>query len=228
MNPVNPLPNTHTASAPDEDQKLAGKLRSATSEIHHQVNSHPFPKSIIEMTVSKEAYTQHLTDLFNIYRQLEQGIWDKAFSNRIGPLLIPEIFRAEQISLDITALGGDRETPLSKAKSYVEHLKSVAENKSHGLIGHAYVNYLGLFFGGRQFSDSVGKQFGDNAVAYYNFDELCQTNTLKSPMAYVRTYRNILSSLPLTSDEEREVLEEANIAFTFWKEMFDELSKLST
>ncbi|MFV0339799.1 MAG: heme oxygenase (biliverdin-producing) [Parachlamydiaceae bacterium] len=221
MNPIYSSPYAHTVSDSSEERKLAGKLRKETAEIHQIANTHPFAQSIINGCVSISGYTQHLIDLFNVFRSLEESIWNNASSNRIGPLLIPEVFRAEKLSQDIAVLEGDREQPLTAAKNYVAHLHTIAQTKPHGLIGHAYTNYLGLFFGGRQFSDSVAQQFGDNAVSYYNFDELCQTNQLKSPMSYVRTFREILSSLPLTDNEEREVLEEANTAFGFWIEMFN-------
>ncbi len=205
------------------EKKLSHRLRDKIDDKHNQVRETKFINNLIARNVSKEIYKLYLIDLYNIYDTMEKALWENASINCVGPLLIPELFRAEKIKMDLEALKADDLSPTMSGKRYVEHLNKIKEESPHLLIAHIYSRYLGDLFGGQTIGPIVGGLFGEVVTSFYNFNELVDQGMARTPQAYVRTFREILNDLPLNPREAEEVIHEAGIAFDLTYACLNEL-----
>lgn len=202
---------------------LTARMKTATSEIHSKVEQSEFMLNLRNGTVSRAAYFQYISDLTHIYRALEERIVNNQDDVRILPLMIPEMFRAQNLKSDAGYLGGEVGEPSPNAKQYIEHLNTI---DLYLLIAHAYTRYLGDLFGGQMLKPAVVNLFGANAANFYDFSHVVQLYNKRSPQAFAMEYKQTLDAIPLNVFEKNQVIEEASKAYAFAGNCLEELKGL--
>lgn len=205
------------------EHPLTARMKMATSEIHSKVEQSEFMLKLRNGTVSRAAYFQYISDLTHIYHALEERIVNNQEDVRILPLMIPEMFRTQNLKSDADYLGGEVGEPSPNAKQYIEHLNTI---DLHLLIAHAYTRYLGDLFGGQMLQPAVVNLFGADAAKFYDFSQVVQLYNKRSPQAFAMEYKQTLDAIPLDVFEKNQVIEEASKAFKFAGNCLEELKGL--
>jgi heme oxygenase (biliverdin-producing, ferredoxin) len=190
---------------------LAAMLRQGTMQAHRDAESHGFVRTILEGTVSREAYARFLTGLESLYGALEEALGRHREDSRVAPLYLPEVFRLDAVREDLTFFGRPAQ-PLASGARYAEHLQALSATAPHRLVAHAYTRYLGDLSGGQALKKSLRRAFqlqGAEGTAFYEFPRLGEGGG----DAFKHRYRALLDALPLSDDERGEVVAEAVRAF---------------
>jgi heme oxygenase len=195
---------------------LQQKMKELSAEQHRTAEACAFLKNLCAShQVSERAYAQYLTDLLPIYRTIEGFLQEHRQVPCLAPLCIPEIFREKKIVEDLKLFekGGVIQSPPSV--DYQNHLMHIGHHKPHLLIPHAYARYLGDLAGGQIIGRHVREIWpGKAAVLYYDFsDWQARYPDIKSPFGMMKIYSALLNSLPLTSEQYREILGEVSSPF---------------
>lgn len=124
---------------------------------------------------------------------------------------------------------------------YIQHLASLAKTSPSLLLAHVYVRILGDLRGGQYIKRQVQKtyQLEDDAVSFYRFGSLDDTNRLKT---WIRAEMNAVVSDPKLKGEQldsvlgkclldsppAELVAEARKAFVFNVAILDSLPSPSS
>ncbi len=202
--------------------ELAGKLKEHTSVVHRQTENSFFMKCFIRGMLEKEEYARFLASLWPVYESLEDSMRRNRTHRIAGKLYFRELERVSNLEEDLQYLMGSRwkELPVPEASTaYAKHLRSIMVDHPHRLVAHAYVRYLGDLSGGQILKKIAAKSLGlqRQGLRFYQFDGIVDADTFKT------SYRARLDSLPVTAQEEADILEEALLSFEMNGRIFQEL-----
>ncbi len=156
-----------------------------------------------------------LRNLAPAYRQLEIGLERHRRTPGVGAFARRELYRSEAIENDLLALAGprwrDALPPCFPAgERYARRVEAAAAGAGAGLIGHAYVRYMGDLSGGqvmkRLLSDSL--ELPPRALSFYEFPEIDDLPAFK------RSFVQALDGAPLSSPDRDAVIATAVEAFS--------------
>ncbi len=205
---------------------LALRLREGTSLNHDAAEQSGFVRCFIKGVLEPNTYIRHLEDFYFVYQAMEECLREHANDPVISKIYFPELFREEAIARDLEFfLGEDWRSKISLSPSgrvYVDHIREISSSKPYLLVAHSYVRYLGDLSGGQILKKIAAKSLGlesGRGIEFYEFPEISNLNEFK------KNYREALDSLPLTEEQEEEVLSEAKYVFDLNKKVFSELEK---
>lgn len=141
---------------------LMSRLREETRPLHHEAESHPFQRALLQGTLPAEAYTAYLEQLLIVHRALDAGLGSLIKGDpRAQSILKTEQFQAAHLREDLHYFSRD-ERAIVAADGAIELLSEVAQARTTGpisLLGMHYVT-LGSTNGGRYLARSVRRAYG--------------------------------------------------------------------
>ena len=185
-----------------------------------------FISCFLKGVVEKSSYRNLLADLYFVYSAMEDQI--ARLVNEGHPIItcidFKELNRRESLEKDLAFYFGEEWKSILKisnsAKVYVDRINYVATEKPELLIGHHYSRYIGDLSGGQLLKKITQKALqlsSDEGLRFYIFDKIDNEKCFKD------NYRSILNSLPINQDMADSIIDEANKAFKYNMDMFNEL-----
>ena len=207
--------------------KLSSALKTGTKESHSMAENTNFVASFLKGVVSKDSYSQLLSNLYYVYDAMEQELNKLREDPLVGPIVMDELHRESSIGLDLRYFYGPcwrREMATKKCPStdtYVHRIREIAKEEPYLLIAHHYTRYLGDLSGGQILKSIAQKALNldQQGLAFYGFKRISDTKEFK------KQYRERLDSLDLSEYQVNALVAEANYAFRLNMYMFDEITK---
>lgn len=204
---------------------LAQQLREGTTKSHSMAENVSFVKSFLGGVVDKKSYRKLVANLFFVYEAIEEQIERNKDHDLVQFIYFPELNRRSSLIKDLMYYYGSdwrkQVSPSLATQSYIARIHEVGKIQPELLIAHAYTRYMGDLSGGQilkkiaqnamQLSDTVGTSF-------YDFDLIDDEQVFK------QSYRQSLDNIPLTDQQVRQIVGEANIAFNLNMRVFQELN----
>ena len=205
---------------------LAIQLKEGTKKSHTMAENTGFISCFLKGVVEKSSYRTLLGDLYFVYSAMEDQIYrlSKEKHPVISNINFQELNRREALEKDLLFYFGKEWKNLlqisSSARMYVERINQVAYDKPELLIGHHYSRYIGDLSGGKILKKITQKAMNlenDEGLRFYIF------NDIEDEKIFKEHYRNILNSLPINQDIANLIVDEANKAFKYNMDIFNEL-----
>ncbi|WP_328474018.1 biliverdin-producing heme oxygenase [Streptomyces sp. NBC_00448] len=201
-------------------------IRTASQDLHTQVNNTEFMSDMLGGRLGVEAYARYTEQLWFVYRALEDGSAALADDPVAGPFLYPELLRVPSLERDLDHLRGpgwrQKAVPVPATAAYTARIAEVAASWPAGYVAHHYTRYLGDLSGGQVVRDTAQKTWGfdhkGDGVRFYVFD------AIPNPAAFKREYRTLLDAMPLDAADQDRVIAESRLAFTFNGSLLAELA----
>lgn len=208
-------------------QDLAQRLREGTKQSHTAAENTAFMKCFLKGIVEREPFRKLLANLYLVYSALETELRQYHQHPAIGPIVFSELDRTANLERDLAFYYGDnwREqiAPLPAGQVYVDRIHEIANTDPVLLIAHAYTRYMGDLSGGQALKNIVRSALNlppDQGTALHEFEQL---PTIEAKRAFKEKYRDALNSLPLDEDSIQRIVDEANRAFHFNRDVVHEL-----
>jgi len=203
---------------------LAKQLREGTTRAHSMAENVSFVKSFLGGVVDKSAYRKLVANLFFIYSAIEEEIEKNKDLEEIKAIYFPELFRKSSLIEDLSYYYSpnwiNEIKPSPSTQTYVQRIHLVGSNQPELLIAHAYTRYIGDLSGGQILKKIAinAMQLEDNiGTSFYNF------NLIHDEKLFKENYRNALNHIPFDKNQIKQIIAEANIAFTLNMKIFQEL-----
>nr|YP_007878249.1 heme oxygenase [Calliarthron tuberculosum]AGA63860.1 heme oxygenase [Calliarthron tuberculosum] len=204
---------------------LAEQLRQGTTKSHSMAENVSFVKSFLGGVVDKNSYRTLVANLYFVYSAIEEEIQKNYLHPSISLIYFPELNRKQSLEKDLYYYyGPDWKLfiqPSLVTQTYVDRIHDIGSHQPELLISHVYTRYMGDLSGG-QILKNIAKNAmhlsGDDGTEFYVFREIANEKDFK------RMYRKSLDSIPITEDQIRLVISEANVAFNLNMKMFQELN----
>ncbi|XP_038675175.1 heme oxygenase 2-like [Scyliorhinus canicula] len=207
---------------------LSEILKEGTKESHDQAENTQFVKEFLKGKIRRELFELGTVALYFTYSALEEEMDKNAEHPGFAPLYFPlELHRKDALAKDLEYFYGEDwqdQIKCSEATTrYVERIHHIGEHEPELLAAHAYTRYMGDLSGGQVLKKVAQRALHlpgtGEGVWFYTFDNI------SNPARFKQLYRSRLNTLE-TSEETRErIVEEANRAFRFNMEVFEELDK---
>ena len=158
-----------------EPTRFSSALRSRTHLLHGQAESSGFISDMLRGRASRLGYAIYLRNLLPAYELLEAGLENHRTNPVIRELALHEVYRTNALKADLFELCGQdwrQELPfLPAGKRYADRVAGAAQGRGEGLLGHAYVRYLGDLNGGQVLSRLLAKSLDlrPEALSFYSF-----------------------------------------------------------
>ena len=81
--------------------KLSSALKTGTKESHSMAENTNFVASFLKGVVSKDSYSQLLSNLYYVYDAMEQELNKLREDPLVGPIVMDELHRESSIGLDL-------------------------------------------------------------------------------------------------------------------------------
>ncbi|KAM5151736.1 heme oxygenase 2-like [Mantella aurantiaca] len=208
---------------------LSELLKEGTKESHDKAENTKFVKDFLKGRIKRDLFKLATAALYYTYSALEEELDRNKEHPAIAPLYFPqELHRAEALKKDLLYFYGEdwEETiQCSEAtRNYVERIHHLGLHQPELLVAHAYTRYMGDLSGGQILKKVAQRALhlpsdGDG-VQFYMFDNVTNAQQFK------QLYRARINTLDLDKEVKENVVEEANRAFRFNMEVFDELDKI--
>jgi heme oxygenase len=198
-----------------EPATLSSELRGRTRALHTKAERSGIIADILHRRATRRSYALFLRNLAPAYRQLESGLDRHRHTPGVGTFARRELYRSTALESDLVELVGPRwrdalPPPAAASERYSRSIESAASGSGAGLIGHAYVRYLGDLNGGqimkRLLTDSLGLR--PQALSFYDFPEV------EDLAAYKRSFVEALDVAPLSASDRAAVIATAIGAFS--------------
>ncbi|XP_040212203.1 heme oxygenase 2 isoform X1 [Rana temporaria] len=208
---------------------LSELLKEGTKESHDKAENTTFVKDFLKGRIKRELFKLATTALFYTYTALEEELDQNKEHPAIAPLYFPqELHRAEALKMDLLYFyGEDWEEVIQcseATKAYVERIHHLGTHQPELLVAHAYTRYMGDLSGGQILKKVAQRALHlpseGQGVQFYMFDNVTNAQQFK------QLYRARMNTLDLDSETKGGIVEEANRAFRFNMEVFDELDKI--
>lgn len=210
---------------------LSEMLKEGTKESHDRAENTQFVKDFLKGRIKRELFKLGTVALYFTYSALEEEMErnkdQKAFAALYFPL---ELHRKEALAKDLEYFYGENweeKIQCSEAtQRYVDRIHHVGQHDHELLVAHAYTRYMGDLSGGQVLKKVAQRALklpstGDG-VQFYIFENI------SNPQQFKQLYRARLNVLDLDQRTKERVVEEANKAFEFNMQIFDELDKIGT
>ncbi len=205
---------------------LSSQLREGTKKAHTMAENTGFVSCFLKGVVDKSIYRELVADLYFVYSAMESEIGQLSKESHpvVGPIGFPELNRRETLEQDLDFyFGKDWKSlvkPTPAAEVYVERIHEVAKQSPELLIGHHYTRYIGDLSGGQILKKIAQKAMNlseQNGLRFYEFD------LIDDEKAFKVKYSSTLDGLPIDQLMADLIVEEANKAFQYNMDMFQEL-----
>ncbi len=205
---------------------LARQLREGTKKSHTMAENTGFVSCFLKGVVDKSTYRKLVTDLYFVYSAMEEEIGRLSNENHpvVGAISFPELHRQKTLEDDLSFYYGENwQTKLQlspSAKVYVERIRDIANTTPELLIGHHYTRYIGDLSGGQILKKIAQKAMDlktQDGLRFYEFANISDEKAFK------QKYSLTLDSLPINQAMADSIVEEANKAFKYNMDMFNEL-----
>nr|ARO90906.1 heme oxygenase [Corynoplastis japonica] len=204
---------------------LAIRLREGTTKAHSMAENVSFVKSFLSGVVDKQAYRQLVANFYFIYSAMEEEMQRNEANNLIQPIYFKELNRKASLEEDLKFYYGndwqEQIFPSPETQVYIKRIHDIGENHPELLIAHSYTRYIGDLSGGqilKKIAQSAMNLKGQEGTAFYDFKDI------KDEKHFKKNYKDALDSLNLTDTNIKEIVSEANIAFTLNMKIFQELN----
>ena len=204
---------------------LANELREGTTKSHSMAENVSFVKSFLGGVVDKNSYRQLVANLYFVYCAIEEEILLNKDHPSIKPIYFTELNRKISLSQDLEYYYGsdwlNLVEPSYATKIYVERIHNIGRQQPELLVAHAYTRYLGDLSGGqilKKIARGAMNLSDERGTKFYDFDQI------KDEKLFKNQYRAALDSIPLSDDQIKNIVAEANISFTLNMKMFEELN----
>jgi heme oxygenase len=172
-------------------------LREATNAKHREVESLPMIQCIMNGP-TVEQYVHYLFELQEIYRVIELAARSAGITNDL-----PGIERYERITEDLKELNPNYTRELMPStKKYIDHIWATAYHHPNLLLAHVYVRHMGDLYGGKLMARVI-----PGSGRAYQFDDR---------PGIIKAFNDKLTM---------DLADEANLAFDYFIQIFDELYK---
>ena len=172
-------------------------LREVTNAKHREVESLPMIQTIMNGP-TVDQYVHYLFELREIYRVIE-------LAARGADILkdLPGIERYTAICEDLKELNNNYTRELMPStKKYIDHLWATAYHTPHLLLAHVYVRHMGDLYGGKLMARVI-----PGTGRAYQFEDR---------PGIIKAFNDKLTM---------DLADEANLAFDYFIQIFDELYK---
>jgi len=203
---------------------FALQLKTETKKSHTAAENTKFVSSFLKGVVTEDNYRKLVSDLYFVYRAMEEEIDKLKDHPCIKPIAFSELARTAQLEKDLNYYYGkdwrDLVVPSESCQRYVNRIREVADEDPELLVGHHYTRYLGDLSGGqilRGIADKALDLPEGEGLHFYEFPEIEDNKEFKT------NYRASLDSLPISQSGANAIINEANYAFRLNMYMFDEI-----
>ena len=203
---------------------FALQLKTETKKSHSAAENTKFVSSFLKGVVTEDNYRKLVSDLYFVYRAMEEEIEKLKDHPCIKPIAFSELARTAQLEKDLNYYYGqdwrDLVFPTESCQRYVNRIREVADEDPELLVGHHYTRYLGDLSGGqilRGIADKALDLPEGEGLHFYEFPEIEDNKEFKT------NYRASLDSLPISQSGANAIITEANWAFRLNMVMFDEI-----
>lgn len=201
---------------------LARRLRDGTRTLHVDAERSPFMSVLLRGRMERAAYAALLLNLHAIYDAMEPALTRHAAHPALAPLELVALARMPSLREDLARVAdpSDATSDLRPAAlRYVARLHELDADRPELLLAHAYVRYLGDLSGGQMLRGIVARSPGlapHAGTAFYEFGDAASASTLAA------AFRASLDRAVV--DDLEAVVAEAQLAFRWHRELFDELA----
>jgi heme oxygenase len=203
---------------------LAERLRTATRDLHRQVERAGLMPALLRGQLPRQGYLLLLRNLHTVYQALEDGLDRHAAHPGLSPLGCAALRRLPALTLDLQQLHGDdwaQALPLTDAAAdYAAHLHRLARTRPALLAAHAYVRYLGDLAGGQTVGRIVSQGLAlpaGQGVAFYDF------GAPERVRALAVGFRQALDHIAPDEAAVQALVDEACSAFERHRDLFEQL-----
>jgi heme oxygenase len=200
---------------------LSHALGLETKELHRKAERTGAMNALLKGRMPLEGYVLLLRNLHPIYERLESAFGRVTTVPLLAWLDRSAVLRADRIAADLGALHGSGWEDLEvmpAARRHVAALETLESTCPHGLVGHAWVRYMGDVSGGQILARLLARQFeldGSRGLTFYDFEDLGDLDAFKT---------DFRDRLDLMSEEHHErLIEEARLGFEHAIRLFDQL-----
>ena len=218
------MPHPRPTSGADA---FSSMLRSATSVIHKEAEQRPFMQAFFAGRLPRDAYIAWLARQWHLYRALETRLDAIPDGSPEHGLVPTELYRTARIEADLDHLLGapwrDEDHLSPATKTYVERIETNAAFPA-GVVAHAWLRYMGNV-GGRDVlrrlvAASIGAPDGDTrGLAFTDYAAIGEIRP------FFASFHARLDALPLSNDEKRRAVDEAEAGFRHNIALTDELAE---
>uniref|UniRef100_A0ABI7WGS7 Heme oxygenase 2 n=1 Tax=Felis catus TaxID=9685 RepID=A0ABI7WGS7_FELCA len=187
---------------------LSELLKEGTKEAHDRAENTQFVKDFLKGNIRKELFKLATTALYFTYSALEEEMERNKDHPAFAPLYFPtELHRKEALTKDMEYFFGENweeQVQCSQAaQKYVERIHYVGQNEPELLVAQRALKLP---------STGEGTQF-------YKFENVDNAQQFK------QLYRARMNALDLNLKTKEKIVEEANKAFEYNMQIFDELDQ---
>ncbi|NXN95014.1 HMOX2 oxygenase, partial [Rhinopomastus cyanomelas] len=208
---------------------LSELLKEGTKESHDRAENTQFVKDFLKGRIKKELFKLATVALYYTYSALEEEIERNKDKPVFAPLYFPvELHRKESLAKDLKYFYGEDwkgKIQCSEAvQHYVDRIHHVGQHEPELLVAHAYTRYMGDLSGGQVLKKVAQRALKlpstEEGIQFYVFDNVSNAQQFK------QLYRARMNALDLDKNTKERIVEEANRAFQFNMQVFDELDKI--
>lgn len=205
------MPDTATRTT----TPLSLALREGTRAEHAAAEATTFVDDLLSGRLDVAAYVGLAVQQHAIYTALEAaGARLARQDRRAAAVVLTELHRVPAIEEDLRHLLGTTGSPrppvLAATRDYADHLLTTAAHLTLW-VAHAYTRYLGDLSGGQVIHRALEHHYGlaDAGLSFYRFAGSPGVKPLRD------RYRARLDALPLSVQEQADVVTEARVAFAY-------------
>ncbi|KAL7834014.1 hypothetical protein AOLI_G00289740 [Acnodon oligacanthus] len=208
---------------------LSEYLTAGTKEAHDRAENSPFAKDFLRGRIKRELFKLGTAALYYVYSALEEEIERNKDHPMFAPVYFPsELHRLEALAKDLEYLyGSDWKNQIScsaATRPYVERIHHVGQHEPDLLAAHSWTRYMGDLSGGQILKKVAQRALKlpptGEGVQFYHFE------AIHKPAAFKRLYRSRMNELEVDAETKERLVAEANLAFKFNLEVFEELQEI--
>ncbi|XP_039630020.1 heme oxygenase 2 [Polypterus senegalus] len=208
---------------------LSELLKEGTKESHDKAENTLFVKEFLKGRIRKELFKLAAVALYYTYSALEEEMDRNKDHALFAPLYFPlELHRRDALIRDLEFFFGKEWQDLIKCSEatskYVERIHEVGRNEPELLVAHAYTRYMGDLSGGQILKKVAQRAMKlpstGEGIHFYVFDNINNHKEFK------QLYRARMNTLDLDQELKDRIVKEANLAFQFNMQVFEELDKI--
>ena len=204
---------------------LAKQLKVGTKKSHSAAENTSFVASFLRGVVDKESYKTLVSDLYFVYRAMEEEVRRLKDNKFVKVVYFPELEREVALERDLRYYYGPNwraiVAPSDSAQLYVNRIREIGIKDPLLLVAHHYTRYLGDLSGGQILKGIAEKAMNlrdGEGLHFYEFEQVEDTKEFKVK------YRAALDTLELDQSQIDAIIDEANYAFKLNMFVFDELA----
>lgn len=189
-------------------------IRVTNENLHKAAEVTGFNNRLVSGKASKETYAEFIFNYIPVYRAIETALNSLKNSDKIKPFVTPELYRSELLEKDVKFILGDKFDSmelLSSTKAYVARIEEISKSNPILVIAHAYTRFLADLFGGRTIYQIVKENYSveEGGLNYFQFPNI------PNIMEYVLGYRDNLTKMNLTDDQQTLFLNEVSNSYIY-------------